>query len=380
MRKNWLWAVLTGLAAAGITYLAASLLEKSRNKVVYKAEYVLAQTEENRNGGANEIMSVLGDRLKNRGFSFQVKYTKQNYFVVSLENVKDTLQPAKLLTSRGRLQFCETVSMKEVENAMVTFIGLQEKEKAAKASPAPAHPSTEEGSNEQIPTLSDSIDADESKSQTKNHELINFNYSSNTGPIGGVLTEDTAMLRTWLERTEIAGQLPLNARFCYGQPLKTSGEEVILPLYAVKIKEETEAGTLDNSSITDARQDYSMMNEPVVIFTFDSYGATNWQRMTRNNIGKTIAILLDDIVVSAPMVQEELVGGSSQISAGFSPVDAQNLASLISTRPLPARLEIVSSSFTPNWKTSSKPLLLSIGALVVLTPLAFFAFKTLKTT
>ncbi|MER9252521.1 hypothetical protein NKI59_12020 [Mesorhizobium sp. M0598] len=99
---------------------------------------------------------------------------------------------------------------------------------------------------------------------------------------------------------------------------------------------------VSGDNIVDARATYnSAMNEPVVSFNFDSKGTTRFAQATSQNVGKQFAMILDSQVLSAPVIREPILGGSGQISGNFTNESAKELALLLRSGPLPARLKIV---------------------------------------
>jgi len=94
--------------------------------------------------------------------------------------------------------------------------------------------------------------------------------------------------------------------------------------------------------LTDARVSFDQTNnQPVVSFRFDHVGATRFAEITRQNVGRPFAILLDDKVLSAPVIQEPITGGSGQISGSFSVEEANTLAALLRAGALPAKLTVI---------------------------------------
>ena len=99
---------------------------------------------------------------------------------------------------------------------------------------------------------------------------------------------------------------------------------------------------LSGDRLTDARVSFDQTNnQPVVSFRFDHVGATRFAEITRQNVGRPFAILLDDKVLSAPVIQEPITGGSGQISGSFSVEEANTLAALLRAGALPAKLTVI---------------------------------------
>ena len=118
----------------------------------------------------------------------------------------------------------------------------------------------------------------------------------------------------------------------------------IYTLYAIKVTTRDGKALLDGSCITDARQDFSSDGSNEISMTMNSTGAREWKRITGENIGKCVAIVLDDLVYSAPNVNTEIAGGRSQITGDFTLDEAKDLANILKSGKLPAPANIVSEA------------------------------------
>ena len=99
--------------------------------------------------------------------------------------------------------------------------------------------------------------------------------------------------------------------------------------------------TVDGADLVDARGAFDQQNQPVVSFRFNTKGAERFAKLTRDNVGKPFAIILDDIVVSYPRINEPILGGSGQISGNFTVQETNDLAIVLRSGALPAKLTIV---------------------------------------
>lgn len=111
-------------------------------------------------------------------------------------------------------------------------------------------------------------------------------------------------------------------------------------IYAVKTYNKDEA-KLEGEHVTDARFDFDQKGTPMISLSMDEEGASKWAKLTRDNIGKPIAIALDDYVYTAPNVNQEITGGNSQITGSFTPGEGTALANILKTGKLPAPAKIV---------------------------------------
>jgi protein-export membrane protein SecD len=99
--------------------------------------------------------------------------------------------------------------------------------------------------------------------------------------------------------------------------------------------------TVDGADLNDAQSSFDQQNQPVVSFRFNTKGAERFGRLTRENVGKPFAIILDDVIVSAPRINEPILGGSGQISGNFTTEETADLSVVLRSGALPAKLTIV---------------------------------------
>jgi len=158
----------------------------------------------------------------------------------------------------------------------------------------------------------------------------------------GVNLRDTAQMNTVLRSQEARSILPPNVALLYtNKPVEANGQQ-FLRLVAVK-KDRTGAiaAPISGEVVSDARQDYDQGGRPEVSMSMNPGGARKWQKMTGNNIGKQVAVVLDDVVYSDPVVQSEISGGNTSISGNFTIDEAQDLAQVLKAGKLPAPTRIV---------------------------------------
>jgi len=160
--------------------------------------------------------------------------------------------------------------------------------------------------------------------------------------LGYVMISDTASVNEYLKLDVVKSKFPGNASFMYGKLEKDKdGKDVnFLSLYAIKTLDNEQA-ELEGDHITGARADYGQSGEVVVSMEMDAVGTTIWGKMTERNVGKPIAIVLDNTVYSAPNIINPIKEGRSQITGSFSQKDAQDLAGILESGKLPAPAKIV---------------------------------------
>jgi SecD/SecF fusion protein len=159
--------------------------------------------------------------------------------------------------------------------------------------------------------------------------------------IGYTLKKDTATLNAYLALPEVRSKFPANLVFMYG---KVESEDPkskdVLPLYAIKTLDNGTA-ELEGDHVANAAQDFDERGKVAIKMNMDKLGTIIWGKMTTRNIGKPIAIVLDNIVYSAPNVNDAITTGNSQISGNYSLKTAQDLAQILESGKLPAPAKIV---------------------------------------
>ncbi|MBK6332091.1 MAG: protein translocase subunit SecDF [Bacteroidetes bacterium] len=165
----------------------------------------------------------------------------------------------------------------------------------------------------------------------------------NTPQVSYVYIRDTAQINRYLAMDVVKNQFPKDLKFLYGMADKELREkEKVCILYAIKKRPGVDEPKLGGDHITDTRQDYDRVTgQPDVQMTMDNIGARTWEKLTGDNVGKPIAIVLDNLVYSAPAPSERISGGSSNITGSFSVEEAKDLANILKTGKLPAPAKIV---------------------------------------
>ena len=202
---------------------------------------------------------------------------------------------------------------------------------------------TDTGKTEQAQTTTSAQD------ENKKHLAYYIRFSVDqqgrpvdNGVIGLVLAKDSAMIREYLESPAVRSNFPSELAWMYG--ISESDDEKkagILPLYAIK-NHGKEKARIEGDAITNAGQDYDPVTGRVeVTMSMNSVGDKEWAKMTGENVKKFIAIAMDNLVYSAPRVNDKIEGGRSSISGSFTEQEAQDLANVIKGGKLPAPAKIV---------------------------------------
>ncbi|SEJ08309.1 SecD/SecF fusion protein [Cyclobacterium xiamenense] len=152
---------------------------------------------------------------------------------------------------------------------------------------------------------------------------------------------DTIAINRILKRDDVQSLLPRDIRFMWSvKPQVQEGME-LLELHAIKAPRGTDQAPLEGDVITDARQSLDQTSRPAVSMQMNAEGARNWRRLTAENIGNRIAVVLDNYVYTAPTVQGEIPSGQSEITGNFTMEEAKDLANILKSGTLPAPTNIV---------------------------------------
>lgn len=159
----------------------------------------------------------------------------------------------------------------------------------------------------------------------------------NGSTVGYALVKDTSKVNKYLAMPQVRAMLPRNSRLLW--EMKSVNGAVAL--HAIKITTRNGKAPLEGDAIVDARKDFDQSGAPVVSMNMNGEGTKTWARLTKENIGHCIAIVLDGLVASSPNVNDEIKGGSSQISGRFDVKEAEDLANILKSGKLPAPARII---------------------------------------
>ena len=266
--------------------------------------------------------------------------------LVELPGVKEPERVRKLLQGTASLEFWTTFENGEIApylaeaNEVLAGILAEENEAPAQAA-APA---------EEKDIVAEEIGNTENEdANMKAYKAANPLYAAlspvqqNTGAcIGYATSADTAKVNRYLAMPQIAALFPAEFRPMWS--VKPVGDtENIYELVAIKATSRDGQAPLDGSVITNASVTYDSRTngEPKVSMSMNAEGANIWAHLTKDNIGKQIAIVLDGTVYSYPVVNSEISGGNSEISGHFSVEEATDLVNVLKSGKLPAPATIV---------------------------------------
>jgi SecD/SecF fusion protein len=156
-----------------------------------------------------------------------------------------------------------------------------------------------------------------------------------------IKNSDIPTLQGYLELPAVKKAFPSDLKFLFGPLGNEEGSKNFSIVYAIRTERGKTTPPLDGDVIEEAKADFSPLGEAEVSMAMDMNGANIWKRLTKDNIGKSIAIVLDDIVYSAPMINGEIPNGRSSISGNFTAETSKDLANVLETGKLPAPARIV---------------------------------------
>ena len=169
-------------------------------------------------------------------------------------------------------------------------------------------------------TASNSAAMEQMKKEHPLASVLQLNPNGYGSVVGYADYKDTAQVNQYLAMKEVKEMLPKDLRLKWGVKAADFDKQGrIFELYAIKSTERNGRAPLEGDVITDAKDEYDQFNKPCVSMSMNTDGARRWAVLTKNNVGKAIAIVLDGYVYSAPNVNGEITGGHSQITGNFTP-------------------------------------------------------------
>ena len=262
--------------------------------------------------------------------------------LVELPGAKDVDRVKNLLQSTAQLEFWET----QKNNQFMNF--LAQANEYLKTIAVDQINNAEEDVKSSIDDLLADVEAQDSTSIVSINPLLDMivGYGFQGGPVlAQFASKDSEKVMGYLDTPEVRKLLPRNLRytkFAWGKPEQNSE---IIELYALKSNRD-DIAPLSGGVVVDAMQSYDMSGSPAVSMQMNSQGARTWEAMTGKAFRETtnIAIVLDDIVYSAPGVSSgPISGGRSEITGNFSLNEAIDLANVLRAGKLPAAAEIIQS-------------------------------------
>ncbi len=268
--------------------------------------------------------------------------------LVELPGVKEPERVRKLLQGTASLEFWTTFASQEIApyleeaNAMLAQT-LDTEEEAAPVESAESDDLVAQEIKAQGGEA-DNADVEAYKKANPLFAVLSPSQFRDNACIGLAAAADTALINQYLRMPEVAALFPAEFRPMWSvKPTSYIKNSNIYELVAIKASSRDGKAPLDGGVVTNARVEYDNRRggEPGVSMTMNAEGANIWARLTKENIGRQVAIVLDGTVYSYPTVQTEITGGSSSITGNFTIEEATDLANVLNSGKLPAPATIV---------------------------------------
>ena len=285
--------------------------------------------------------------------------------LVELPGVKEPERVRKLLQGSANLEFWETYKLPEIyqqlvaaDNVLATILSKETSadsvatdnvEKIADA--ADANVSEADSLLAELGQDKKDTEANQSMEEfAKQHPLFALlqisQYNGQLSPgstVGIAQAKDMEKISEYLNMKQVKEVLPRNLALKWGVKA-IDDKEQFFELYALKVTNRDGSPALGGDVVTDANADFMQQagrSEQMVNMVMNAEGSKAWARLTKENIGRQIAIVLDEMVYSAPNVNDEITGGRSQITGHFTPEEAKDLANVLKSGKMAASVHIV---------------------------------------
>lgn len=337
----------------------ASIFANSTNRGKINARSTDAQVikmiQEEVDGATDRAFQVIQQRVDKFGVSNPnlQRIPGTGRIQVELAGVDNPERVRKLLSGAAKLEFAEVYEFQEYASSFDQLARyLEDQEKARKASvtsagsTGTANADTGKATSGLAAALGQKAPADSAKKDTAASATAQsalarlFQF---TGQGMGVYVKDTAQVGEILRRPEVRGMFPQDLHFVYNlERVTAQNKQELLTLTAIKRGPGGKA-PLEGDVITDAQQDIDQTGRGgvEVSMAMNAEGARKWKALTAANVNKRIAILLDNTVYSAPVVNGEIPNGRSSITGNFTIEQGKDLANVLKAGKLPAPTSIV---------------------------------------
>lgn len=279
---------------------------------------------------------------------------KMGRIMVELPGIKEPERVRKLLQGSANLEFWETYNAKEIapymQSADAKLHSLQSTETDSVAAPA-ADTTAVAATTSATDSLAAALKGQTAASQSaelaqykKDHPLLAImQVNPGEGPVVAyALAKDTAEINQYLSMPEVQSEFPKDLLLKWGVAAASFDPKgQTFELYAIRSTERDGRPAMEGDVIVDAKDDFDQYGKPSVSMSMNTDGSRRWAQLTKQNIGKSIAIVLDGYVYSAPNVMNEITGGNSQITGHFTPEEAKDLANVLKSGKMPAPAHIV---------------------------------------
>lgn len=311
----------------------------------------------------SQVMDILSNRISSYGITPHVAWLEdRNCILLEIPGVQEPERVLDLLESNGNLEFWETYNLTDIysqliaaeERLVALLASAVESDTGEKQTlPVSDDKQTEDDQEALLGSIEDEQEWEDMSADAfaANHPLfsklqLNMHqapegYTLVRGPVVGYVMsgEDKAKITEYLNMKGVKLVLPKDLIFKWAvKPIDE--ENSIYELFALK-KSSRQGAEMDGSSITEAKVESDFSGKFAVTLRMDDEGARMWARMTKENIGKCIAMVIDDKVYSAPNVMNEITGGRSMISGEFTKEEVNDLANMLNTGKIPVSVTII---------------------------------------
>ena len=253
--------------------------------------------------------------------------------MVEMPGIKEPERVRKLLQGSANLEFWETYTLAEVQSSLLSLdkrlAGTDTDTTAADTTKAAAAKTTvakKTSAENQHPLLS---------------KLAQIQgMQPNNCVVGYATAKDTAAINAMINSEAAKAVLPADLRLAWGVKSASGMKANVFELYALRAV--NGQPSMQGDVIADAKDEFEQQyHRPIVSMTMTTSGARDWAALTKKNLKKCVAIVLDGYVYSAPVVQSEITGDNSQISGNFTTDDTRDLANVLKSGKMPAPTKIV---------------------------------------
>jgi len=321
-----------------------------RDKINFKMsnDEVKPIIEKEVNGSINTAFEVLRSRIDKFGVTQPniQRVGKSGRIIIELPGAKDVDRVKRLLQSTAELQFWEVYTNQQTANFFIKANSALAKLVASKKENTTKKLPTDSKIDSLLGKVKDSVNT---KKANPLFAVLYPRIPQSQNQISSVVASaaviDTAKVNKYLSMPEVRALLPEGKKYVkFLWDAKPRKNTEVIDLYAIKSNREDKA-PIDGDVIEDARQGFDQFgSSPEVNMTMNSRGTKLWAKMTTKNVGKFVAVVLDDYVYSAPRVNDAITGGRTSISGGSMTIDeAQDIANVLKAGKLPAPAQIIQS-------------------------------------
>ena len=347
--------------------------QQLRDKVTTKStdkevEKVLREEVKSAIDNSYNVLRTRIDRFGVVQPNIQALEGQEGRIMVEMPGVEEPERVRKLLQGSANLEFWETYNSQEIVPFLVTLdskiaavmSNIKDEapaDSAAVVAEAPADTTAVDtaaaqkdlaavvsgNAEEKKETATSAADIEKVRKQHPLLSRLQLAQGAYGCVVGYAHKRDMAAIDELLASPEANEVLPADVRLKWGVKGTGEGEYAnVYELYAIKVTERNGRAPLEGDVITDAKDEFDQNGQPCVSMKMNVDGARRWAALTKANLKRCVAIVLDDNVYSAPTVQSEITGGNSQITGRFTTEDTRDLANVLKSGKMPAPAKIVS--------------------------------------